>query len=454
MTTSIETIRDEKEQCSVATPALAPAMEDFSPGIEFAFPHDFQECDCTVETQGDPVPDFVRGTYYLNGPARFGFGRFAFQHWLDGDGMVSSLRFGRDSVHLKSRYIRSRKFEEEQRAGRPLFRTFGTAFEGSRLNSINNGLEFAAHPKFDPETGEMFNFGVFFAAEASRLYFYCFGPEGFRYRKSVTLEFPCSVHDFSLSKKYAVFYLSPFLLDITGLLQKGRTVMDSLTWEPHRGSRLLVLARNTGEMIASIPVGNRYCLHLINSFEEQKRLTVDALEFDEPLYGHYMPVPSLFQKVSHGGPVRFVIDLETGELADRQALHYQKAPDFPAIDPQSAMHSYNDFWMLGISATGSHGRKFFDTLVHATWSGGEASDIYQTPPLRYLGGEPVFIGVPGSKSGEGVVICQEFDAGARQSYFLLFDARHVAAGPITRMPLEQVLYLGFHAAFRPERQTP
>ena len=502
MTTSIETIRDEKEQCSVATPALAPVMEDFSPGIEFAFPHDFQECDCTVETQGDPVPDFVRGTYYLNGPARFGFGRFAFQHWLDGDGMVSSLRFGRDSVHLKSRYIRSRKFEEEQRAGRPLFRTFGTAFEGSRLNSINNGLEspvnvsvypfrerllafgeqglpweldsetletrgqmtfggrlnaaspFAAHPKFDPETGEMFNFGVFFAAEAPRLYFYCFGPEGLRYRKSVTLEFPCSVHDFSLSKKYAVFYLSPFLLDITGLLQKGRTVMDSLTWEPHRGSRLLVLARNTGEMIASIPVGNRYCLHLINSFEEQKRLTVDALEFDEPLYGHYMPVPSLFQKVSHGGPVRFVIDLETGELADRQALHYQKAPDFPAIDPQSAMHSYNDFWMLGISATGSHGRKFFDTLVHATWSGGEASDIYQTPPLRYLGGEPVFIGVPGSKSGEGVVICQEFDAGARQSYFLLFDARHIAAGPITRMPLEQVLYLGFHAAFRPERQTP
>jgi len=189
-------------------------MEDFSPGIEFAFPHDFQECDCTVETQGDPVPDFVRGTYYLNGPARFGFGRIAFQHWLDGDGMVSSLRFGRDSVHLKSRYIRSRKFEEEQRAGRPLFRTFGTAFEGSRLNSIHNGLEspvnvsvypfrerllafgeqglpweldsetletrgqmtfggrlnaaspFAAHPKFDPETGEMFNFGVFFAAEA------------------------------------------------------------------------------------------------------------------------------------------------------------------------------------------------------------------------------------------------------------------------------------------------
>src|SRR5258707_5505607 len=129
-----------------------------------------------------------------------------------------------------------------------------------------------------------------------------------------------------------------------------------------------------------------------------------------------MPVPSLFQKVSHGGPVRFVVDLETGELDDRQALHYQKAPDFPAIDPQSAMHSYNDFWMLGISATGSHGRKFFDTLVHATWSGGEASDIYQTPPLRYLGGEPVFIGVPGSKSDVVVLICHRLVSLSSHTY--------------------------------------
>jgi carotenoid cleavage dioxygenase-like enzyme len=285
------------------------------------------------------------------------------------------------------------------------------------------------------------------------LYFYCFGPEGLRYRKSFPLEFPCSVHDFSLSKNYAVFYLSPYLLDIAGLLQQEQTVMDSLRWEPQLGSRLVVLARNTGEMVASIPVGNRYCLHLINTFEDQNRLTVDVLEFDEPLYGHYQPVPRLFQNVSHGGPVRFVIDLETRELAARRTLQYHKAPDFPAIDPQRAMLPYDDFWMLGISATGSRGRKFFDQLVHASWNQSKVSDVYQCPAMRYLGGEPVFVGAP-SNSGEGVVICQEFDATERKSYFLLFDARHIAGGPITRMPLEQVLYLGFHAAFRPELDAP
>ncbi len=489
------------EQNRIQTAPAAPAAEDLSPGIETVFPDEFQEVDYAVEVHGHPIPDFVRGKYYLNGPARFGFGGFRYQHWLDGDGMIASLQFGRDSVRLRSRYVRSRKREEEHSAGRPLFRTFGTGFAGGGLNRVNNGVEspvnvsvypfgerllafgeqglpweldpetletrgqftfgarlneaspFAAHPKFDPQTGEMFNFGVFFSPQAPRLYLYCFGPEGLRYRKSVPLEFPSSVHDFSLSRNYAVFYLSPYLLDIGGLLQESRTVMESLRWEPHRGSRIVVLARQTGDVVASIPVGNRYCLHLINAFEDGDRVAVDVLEFDEPLYGHYQPVPNLFESVPRGGPVRFLIDVKTRELVERRALAYDKAPDFPAIPPQRVMHSYDDFWMLGISAAGLHGRKFFDQLVHATWSQGGITDTYQSPPMRYLGGEPVMISDPGSTAGEGVVICQEFDAQERKSSFLVFDARRVTEGPMTRMPQEKLLYLGFHAVFSPEPQV-
>ena len=68
--------------------------------------------------------------------------------------------------------------------------------------------------------------------------------------------------------------------------------------------------------------------------------------------------------------------------------------------------------------------------------------------MRYLGGEPLFIGPPASD--EGVVICQEFDAAQRTSSFLFFEAGQVAQGPIARIPLDQLFYLGFHAAFKPE----
>ena len=113
--------------------------EDFSPGIEAIFPDQFQERDCVVETTGDKLPDFLRGTCYLNGPARFGFGDdLSYGHWLDGDGMVSSLQFEENVIRLKSRYVRSRKFQEEQNAGQPRFRAFGTSFPGDQLNRARN----------------------------------------------------------------------------------------------------------------------------------------------------------------------------------------------------------------------------------------------------------------------------------------------------------------------------
>jgi all-trans-8'-apo-beta-carotenal 15,15'-oxygenase len=483
-------------ESSVLESRTEHSVTDFAPGIEAAFPSHFEEWDGRVDRIAGEVPEFVRGIYYLTGPARFRFGNVAYRHWLDGDGMVSRLRFDANGIHFKNRYVQSAKLVSEQEAGRALFRTFGTSFQDSRLNRVNNGLEspvnvsiyplgdrlmafgeqglpwaldpetletigqftfngrlndaspMAAHPKFDPETGEMFNFGIFFSSQNPRLYFYCFGKEGLRYRKAVSLPYSCSVHDFSLSKRYAIFYLSPYLLDIKSFLQGGHTVMDSLHWEPERGSQLLILERNSGEVVASIGVGSRYCLHLINSFEQDNRLFVDLLEFDSPIYSQYQPVPDFFPDVAPGGPVRFVIDLQLRELVERTDLDYVQAPDFPAVDPRRAMQPYDEFWMLGISATGKYGRKFFDQLVHANWTENRVQDIYQCPPRRYLGGEPVFVGDPGS--AKGIVICQEFDAQNRKSYFLFFDAQNIRGGPTARIALDRMVYLGFHATFKPD----
>src|ERR1051326_8259493 len=119
----------------------APGLRDFAPGLERAFPDEFPEADCAIDSIEGELPDFVRGTYYLNGPARFGFHGLSYRHWLDGDGMICSLRFEKNQVRFRSRYVRTTKFAAELEAGRPLFRTFGTNFQGSRLNNLNNGLE-------------------------------------------------------------------------------------------------------------------------------------------------------------------------------------------------------------------------------------------------------------------------------------------------------------------------
>jgi all-trans-8'-apo-beta-carotenal 15,15'-oxygenase len=472
-------------------------MNDHAPFIERAFALEPREESYVIDRIDGEIPEFIRGSYYLNGPARFSRGGFTYRHWLDGDGMVCALQFENGGVRFTNRFVRSTKFVAEEKAGRPIFRTFGTGFKADLLKrrialespanvsvypyqgsllafgeqglpweldpisletrgeynfggALNDISPFAAHPKFDHVTGEMFNFGIAYSPAEPHLNLYRFSQVGkLIYRKRLPLDYACSIHDFGLSQNYVVFYLSPYILNMESLARDGQTMMEALGWEPARGSRLLIVSRETGDQVASIPIGNRYCLHLINCFEEESRLMVDVIELDQPVYDQYQTVPNLFTEVCAGQPARFVIDVNGRELVKTAAIDYLLAPDFPSVAPRQFTRPYRDFWMLGISATGRPGRKFFDQLVHANWTCAKACDVYQAPPLHYLGGEPIFIGDPHDERG-GTIICQLFDAERVRSSFAVFDAFKVARGPLATIRLKEPVHFGFHASFKPE----
>jgi len=266
-------------------------------------------------------------------------------------------------------------------------------------------------------------------------------------RSRFPIELPHSNHDFGLAARHCIFFLSPLLMDFERFWSEGVSVMESLRWEPQRGSRILVVPREKKAAEAfSVPAGQGYCLHLINCFEEGQMLTADLLELEAPVYAEYQPIPDLFRTVRPCRPVRYRIDLESRKLAERQPMDYDRTPDFPSIDPRLVSRSYNDFWMLGISASGRDGRKFFDQLARGSWRDGGVSDVFQTPPGEYLAGEPVFIANPSARD-EGVVIVEHLNARTDEASFLLFDALNVKGGPITRLPLRHRLHPGFHASF-------
>ncbi len=157
-------------------------------------------------------------------------------------------------------------------------------------------------------------------------------------------------------------------------------------------------------------------------------------------------LPDLFTEVGGGQPVRYIVDVEGGEVIEKRQIDYRLAPDFAAVDSGRAMLPCDDFWMLGISAAGHSGRKFFDQLVRADWSNPGLLDVYQAPENHYLGGEPVFICDP-NDDRSGAIICQLFDAELVTSAFAIFDAFDVGRGPQALLYLRNPVRLGFHAVF-------
>ncbi|NJL26550.1 MAG: carotenoid oxygenase family protein [Thermoanaerobaculia bacterium] len=323
---------------------------DHAPFVENVFDLEVEEGAYAVDGIEGEVPGWLRGSYYLNGPALFGRAGRRYRHWLDGDGLVTALHFRAEGVQAVHRYVRSTKFVDETLEGKLLYRAFGTAFEGDRLKRgiglespanvsayrfgdvllafgeqglpweldpitlethgehtfggrLNAISPLSAHPCFDPESGEMVNFGISFAAHQPSLTLYRFRHDGeLLMRRRLPIDYPCSVHDFGLSPNHAIFYLSPYLLDVERLIREGATLMEALVWEPERGSQLVIAARETGEKQATISLEGKYCLHLINSFEEDGKLIVDVVELDRPVYDQYEVVPDLFTEVEPGRP--------------------------------------------------------------------------------------------------------------------------------------------------------
>lgn len=472
-------------------------MNDLAPGLERLFDFLPAEGDYGIAPEG-ALPAFLRGSYYLNGPCRFARGEVRYRHWLDGDGMVSALHFsGGGQVRFVNRFVRGRKWQDEEETGRALYRAFGTAFPGDRLKRgiglesplnvsvyawagkllafgeqglpweldpvtlesrgeytfggrLNAISPLSAHAHVDAASGELFNFGISFSARQPSLSVYRIAPnDEILYRKRLPLEWPASVHDFMLGENHLVFYVSPYLLEVEKLIAEGATLMDALSWQPERGSRLIVLERATGEHLFTLEIPGRYCLHLINSFEKHGQLVIDVVELERPVYDQYQVVPELFESAPLGGPRRYRIDLATRQpIAGEERIAYDLAPDFPAIHPHFLQREYDDLWLLGMSRAGEPGRKFFDQLVHLRWSAPDDADLWQAPAGSYLGGEPVFLLDPGSEKG-GCVVCQIFDTERRASAFLVFDALAVAKGPVARLPLRDPLPACFHASYHP-----
>jgi len=444
------------------------------------------------------VPPFLHGTAYFNGPARFARGSVSYKHWLDGDGMVCAVDFDGGSAHLTNRFTRSEKFVREEAEARPVFRTFGTSFAGDTLKrgvglespvnvsayplrdvllafgeqglpweldprtletrglytfnrQLNEVTPFSAHPKIDYHTGEFFNFGVSFSAKSPVINLFRFGSDGtLVFRRRLPLPYPASTHDFAISEKFIVVYVSPLVLRMDALLQEGATVMEALSWQPELGSQVIVASRDTGEEVARVDVGGHYCLHMVNAFESGDALVVDIVDYDKPLYPEYQVIPNLFSDTFRGRPMRLTIDLERQSVRDRFEIGYANSPDFPAHDPELTGRAYDHFWMLGISQSGKSGRKFFDEVVRIDWPG-RSFEVFRAPALHYLGGEPLFV-PDHSRAHAGAVICQMFDAEHKRSSFLVFDAFNLAAGPVATLPAPNPLPLLFHSAFLERRR--
>jgi carotenoid cleavage dioxygenase len=442
------------------------------------------EDDFELEVTGE-IPAGLNGTFYRNGPNPQFQPRDSY-HWFSGDGMLHAFFVEGGKVRYRNRYVRTPKWETEHAARRSLFGTFGNpmttdpsvqgkdsgvantniVWHGGRLLALEEGHrpfevdpvtlaprgyaedyrgKVTAHPKLDPETGEMVWFA--YSAQATPL------NAGMSYgvtdaagkvtrRDEFEAPFMSMVHDFLVTRRHVLFPILP----LTGSLERAMKGGPPLAWEPAKGSHVGVMRRDAGvETIRWFTADPCYVFHPMNAWEEGEKIFADVMEY---------PVAPLFPTLDGSVPqdafarlVRWTFDLSQPSNTIKREQIDDLPGEFPRFDERRAGLSYRHGWFAGIRRTDIEAIRF-DTIAHVDLATGKrVDDAY---PVGDTPGEPIFVPRDAdADEGDGWLLAVVHRGQEDRSDFVIYDAQDVGAGPIGLAKVPRRVPFGFHGNWRP-----
>jgi carotenoid cleavage dioxygenase len=288
-----------------------------------------------------------------------------------------------------------------------------------------------AHPKADPETGELIFFG--YNPFPPFLRYHVADAAG-RLVTSVPIDLPRAVmmHDFAVSRDHVVFFDLPAVFDVHALLQ-GKP---GIRWEPQHGARIGVLRRS--EPTAGVrwfDMEPFWLFHVLNAHDDGTAVVVEACRTTRlnAAFGEddFEPAPP---PTMH----RWRIDLVAGRVTEEQLD--DRAADFPRVnDDQAGLNTRYGY--------AGHTRRWDDGSVE--FSGITKFDLHRGGTELHgfgpteVGGEAAFVPDP-ERNGDdgGWLMTFVTDKATGSSDLVIVDAETLAETARVHMPRR--VPSGFH----------
>jgi beta-carotene 15,15'-monooxygenase len=475
-----------------------------------------EETATTLPVTGD-LPGWLRGSLIRNGPGAFSFPEgSAVDHWFDGLAMLYRFTFdpgGRggagdgDAVHYRNRFLRTDAYEAA-RAGefeggfatgettlRSRLAGFltapydnanivaervgdryvaltesprGVGFDPNTLETTGpvdregdapSGQLSCAHFKRDPATGALVTLDTEFG-RTSRYHVTAWTPDGDRrHVATVPTEKPAYMHSFALTPRYVVVTEFPLRLDPRRFLAPGRQApfIEQFEWEPDRGTRVVVVDRTTGAVVAEPVAEPLFGFHHVNAFE---RAGGTEVVFDLETVPDATTIDSLYLENVRAGEMgaivgrvdRFVVDLGGAVGTDRYGggdATVAREPlsaagtALPTASPARWCRPHRYVYAMGMDTPVTEWARRvvkLDAATGETRTADAGGDYF---------GEPLFVPAPdGDAEDDGVVLTVALDVAAERSRLLVLDGETLTER--ARVTLPHAAPFDFHGRYFPE----
>ena len=412
------------------------------------------------------LPEWLDGRYLRNGPNPMNTDPETY-HWFTGHGMVHGLRLRDGKAEwYRNRYVRSEavanELGETWRSG-PVHegmdfasntnvighagRTFAIVEAGARPYELDEELNtlgpcdfdgtlpggYTAHPKRDPQTGELHAVSYFWGW-GNKVQYTVIDRDA-RVRKVVDVETTGSpmLHDMSLTETYAVVYDLPVVFDLD-LAMSGAGL--PYRWDNDYPARVGLLPRDGGaDDVQWFDVEPCYVFHPLNAYDDGDRIVIELCRFERMFDADVVLGPD-------GQPPRldrWTIDPSAGKVIEETID--DRPQEFPRVDERVVGRRHRYGYTVRFDA-GSQNFEFAggSLLRHDLAAG--TTDVHDFGAGR---GPSEFVMVPSSPDAgedDGVLMGFVYDAQRDASDLVLLDAQRLE--PVAEVHLPVRVPYGFH----------
>lgn len=436
----------------------------------------------TLEVEGE-LPRELNGAYFRNGPNP----RYAPKnryHWFDGDGMVHGIWFEDGRARYRNRYVQTAAFAHEAQAktavwpgvlgpfdfslplgpikdtsntdlvvldgqlvalwyesGTALALDPATLATRARIDTLPKRI--SAHSKVDPNTGDFLWFS--YGDRKPYLRYGVLRPDGSQHAVDVELPGPRRPHDLGVTEHYSILHDFPVFYDEALFQKTGKRIP---LFHPDVPTRFGVIPR-FGDTPRWFEFSPCYMLHVVACWEEGDEVVMIGCRNPDPTLkprkedGKIAAMLSGLQIIAHLHEWR--MNLKTGATSERELD--DRNLEFPMCHPgriaRRRRYSYLQLIPHEIPAT-------FDALVKVDLETGAQTEHRYGPGI--FGSEAPFVPRPGATDeDDGWLVTFVTDVADWSSAVWVYDAQHVADGPIAKVRLPVRVPAGFHATWMPTR---
>ena len=440
------------------------------------------------------IPQGLRGSLYRNGPARLSRGQQRVGHWFDGDGAILAVHFQDSGASAIYRYVKTQGYTDEQKQDVFIYPNYGMTAAGAfwnnwlkpvknaantsvlalpdrllalweggkphaldletletlgtdNLSGLTDKQPFSAHPKVDPVTGNIFNYGIGAGANAVLNLYRCDRTGKLEQQNQYTLSGLPFIHDFCFAGQYLIFLVSPVRVNLLSIVARQKSYSEAIEWKPELGTEILIFDRDDLSLVSKGKTDPWFQWHFANGYVNDKgNIVTEFTRYEDFATNQYLKeVASGVTETSAPGTMwSLEIEPQTAKVVNNKQI-LDACDEFPLVSPAKVGQNWR-YTYLNVHCPGvTHGEELFNAIARYDRETKEMA-IADLGKNCYPS-EPIFVSDE-SDSEDGWLLTVVYDGNLDRSEVRIYESDKLAEAPVCRLALPQVIPPGFHGTWK------